>query len=153
MTRAQLEAAHKTLKYPMPAEGRGANKGLVKIDYARAITKHLRPDSSKEEFERMVDGIMGGVKPKVRCPAAVLAALKGLSAEEKDGFEELEMIVANQEKEQQKEKQERKPSERPDAYAHLHSTHPAVRGLVPNSPRVWLQSQPRVEALLCLGAS
>lgn len=100
LTVPQLSAVQKQVKYLLPAEGSGAHGALIKIDYATAIVKHyfadLSPDSP--EFQAMVSAIMGGSKPKVRCPKEVLIALKSLSAEEREGFEELEQVVANQEK-------------------------------------------------------
>ena len=144
MTVAQLRAARSVLNYPMPEEGSGANQNHIKIDFARAISKFLHPRASEEDVNRMVEGIMGGVKQTVRCPNKVLAALKGLSAEEKDGFEDLEMLVANQEKEQGPKKP-RQASDRPDAYVHLHSTHPAVRSLVPNAPGYGCSRNPALQ--------
>ncbi|CAJ1422351.1 unnamed protein product [Effrenium voratum] len=138
LTVPQLSAVQKQVKYLLPAEGSGAHGALIKIDYATAIVKHyfadLSPDSP--EFQAMVSAIMGGSKPKVRCPKEVLIALKSLSAEEREGFEELEQVVANQEKTQEgvTESSERRPSEKVDAYIHLQSTHPAIRKLVPNFP-------------------
>ena len=57
-----LKQIHKELQHPLPEEGTGKNKGLVKADRIKALVEYMFPGESADEQARIM-AKLGAAQP------------------------------------------------------------------------------------------
>ena len=135
----QLTSLQAHYRFPMPAPGKGSGKkgGIIKQDYAEGLVRYFFPDSSKEDFQKMVNGIMGKnikhLDPRVSSKHGddIVKAFQGLDKEDQQDYVKL-AAVATDELHLSKVREERRLREQDSKTVQQHVTPVVLRDLFPS---------------------
>ena len=145
LTVEQLKQIQKELQHPLPLQGSGKNKNIVRRDRVQALVHFLFPSESEEYREQLIENMCGAesVKPRAFVPEELLSALDGLDAKEQQGFEYLKQMI--DEEVAEREATARAASEKPDAHARKNYTPSAFHDLLPQHPGYGLTRSPDIK--------
>ena len=121
LTKDQLHSLWQVAKFKLPEakKGSGRNGNIIKIDYCRAALDHFFPDASPEQYDHMMNSLMGCV-PSPVCQQDVLDAVKALDPLAQQDFEDMKQYAKNQLHSQSQKKpvsERAKKKERPEPQA------------------------------------
>ena len=139
LTVHQLTLLQQAIRFPMPEKGKGHGKNgrIVKRDWAESLIKHLFPDATCEEFEKMLKGICGQswrhLSPSFASKhcADVIRAWNGMPAEDQQDYVKLAAVAKDEELlKEKRDRKEQMQRTQPNSKRE-HKTPDALRDLIP----------------------
>ena len=149
-----LKQIHKELQHPLPSEGTGKNKGVVRADRIKALVEYVFSSEPAEEQARIM-ARLGAAQPdadddphipatRERHPHELADALRGLDLREQPEFKYLEQLI-EEEVGRQGELNFRAASEKEDAHQRKNFTPTLFRKLLPDHPGYGLTRSPDIK--------